>query len=187
MVKAMSKRSGKKFKRIDKDLYSTIDPRAYPPLAPFLWRDRISTFIDPCAGWGHMVGGIGRMGPECVGRFDILPRYRGVEKVDATALEMCHLRGADAIITNPPWSKQLLHPLIDRFATLQQTWLLFYSDWAYTSQASQLMRFCTDIVPVGRLYWIPGTFVNGRDNVSWYRFDKRQEASDALFHIGGRR
>ena len=32
------------------------------------------------------------------------------------------------------------------------------------------MNHCTDIVPIGRLKWEPGSKYTGKDNCAWYRF-----------------
>jgi hypothetical protein len=85
-------------------------------------------------------------------------------------LTLYDVAGADAIITNPPWSRPILHKMILHFQRLKPTWLLFDSDWAYNRMAAPYLDTCSDIVAVGRLKWIEGTTHSGKDNCSWYRF-----------------
>lgn len=113
---------------------------------------------------------------------DIVATRPYVVQKDALEITSNDLHGCDTIITNPPWSRVILHPLIEHFASLKPTWLLFDSDWCHTKQSSHYMKeLCTDIVSVGRLIWIPGTKISGKDNVSWYRFTNNKD-KDTIFH-----
>jgi len=154
----MSKRSN--FARFPQDAYSTIDPRAVAALVPYL--DGIRFYAEPCCGNGILMNWLAKAGLSSVQCSDI------VEGIDA--LSLTDFGGADAIITNPPWTREILHDLIDHFQKHLPTWLLFDSDWAYTRQAKPYLNTCSDIVAVGRLRWIAGTKQMGKDNVSWYRF-----------------
>ena len=60
---------------------------------------------------------------------------------------------ADAIITNPLYTRPLMHALIGHFARILPTWLVIETDWASTKQAAPFMQTCTDIVSIGRLRW----------------------------------
>jgi hypothetical protein len=62
--------------------------------------------------------------------------------------------------------------MIDRFATTHPTWLLFDADWAHTKQSTPYMAYCAKIVSVGRVKWIEGSKMTGKDNCAWYLFDK---------------
>src|SRR4029077_18485072 len=84
------------------------------------------------------------------------------------ALTLTCFKGADAIITHPPWTRVLLHPMIELFQRHAPTWLLFDCDWAYNKQASPYLDHCSDIVAVGRLKRFNNT--PGKDNAAWYRF-----------------
>ena len=75
------------------------------------------------------------------------------------------------IITNPPWSRPVLHQLIDHLRQLCPTWLLFDANWAHTQQAAAHLRFCSRIVSVGRVKWIEGTAMTGKDDAAWFRFE----------------
>ena len=65
-------------------------------------------------------------------RTDLHPCRRSRRGQDALLLDAADVAGADAIITNPPWTRELLHPLISHFQQLKPTWLLFDADWCHT-------------------------------------------------------
>jgi hypothetical protein len=182
----MGKRSS--FERIEKDYYPTIDKRAVEALLPVLIEtdgvyydstvseDKTVKYIEPCSGQGHLVDQLSEKGLVCVGATDI---ETGKDALSYTSQEANH---ADCFITNPPWSRHILHPMIEHLSALLPTWLLFDADWAHTKQSSVLMKErCTHIVSVGRLIWIPGTTMTGKDNCAWYRFDINKQ-QDTIFH-----
>ena len=72
------------------------------------------------------------------------------------------------IITNPPWDRTMLHPMIEHFTKLRPTWLLFDADWAHTKQSAPYMKKCAEIVSVGRIKWFGN--MTGKDNCAWYLF-----------------
>jgi hypothetical protein len=146
-----------------RDDWDTIDPRAVKYLMPHL--NGIETFCEPCYGSGFLANELEAHGLKCV-------RATEIKKgTDALALVGDDLAGADAIITNPPWSREKLHPLIGHLVTLGvPVWLLFDSDWSFNRGSCEYLLHCTHIVPVGRLRWVPGTTMQGKDNVAWYRF-----------------
>lgn len=148
------------FPRRPHDAYQTIDPRAVQVLLPHLNGTR--TFAEPCVGKGWLKAWLVGYGLTCVLASDL------ADGVDA--LTITDFRGADAIITNTPWTRELLHPLILHFEMFAPTWLLLDSDWAYNAGAAPYLDSCSDIVVVGRLRWIEGSRGCGKDNVSWYRF-----------------
>lgn len=159
----MAKRS--KFKRIARDYYRTFDPRAGAALAPHLAPD--TKFIEPCAGAFDLAAQLVLQGHTCMAATDIEPMIAGVGKADARKLQpQPHL-----IITNPPWSRPLLHELILHFVSVAPAaWLLFDASWFHTEQARRYLEHCTDVVSIGRMIWIPGTKSRGKDDVCWYRF-----------------
>ena len=75
--------------------------------------------------------------------------------------------------------------MIEHFANLRPTWLLFDADWAHTLQARPyLERYCTDIVSVGRVSWEQnGT--SGKDNCAWYKFTKEKTERHVDFWARG--
>lgn len=173
----MGKRSN--FERVDKDFYATIDDRAVKALLPHI--KHISIYAEPCYGKGHLVDMLNRLSKsECVVYSDIEDPLLPKGGMDALKLTVEDLCGADAIITNPPWSREILHQMILHFKDLAPTWLLFDADWAHTKQSIPYMEFCTDIVSIGRLKWIEGTKGSGKDNCAWYRFDK--QSNGITFH-----
>lgn len=164
----MGKRSD--FIRVDKDFYRTIDKRAGDILSPFLMEGM--TYAEPCYGLGDLAGQLNAYGLKCHHASDINGSYNYVVERDALELTADDLKRCDVIITNPPWSRPILHQMITHFSSLKPTWLLFDADWAHTQQsASYIKDLCTDIVSVGRLKWIPDTNMSGKDNCAWYKFD----------------
>ena len=87
----------------------------------------------------------------------------------------------DAIITNPPHTREVMHQMIAHFQRIAPTWLLMDNDWASTRQAAPFLPECSDIVAIGRLKWIDGSKHTGKDNYSWFRFDAGH-ASGPVFH-----
>ena len=100
-------------------------------------------------------------------------RYRTGQ--DALALD--HYGAADAIITNPPYTREVMHRLIAHFQRIAPTWLLLDFGWAATRQAAPFLPHCSDIVAIGRVKWIEGSKHTGKDNHAWYRFDARHRAA----------
>lgn len=78
----------------------------------------------------------------------------------------------EAFITNPPWTRSLLHPLIVHLSNQAPTWLLFDADWMHTKQAAPYLDRLVRIVSVGRLKWIPDSKMDGKDNCAWYLFNR---------------
>jgi hypothetical protein len=165
----MGKRSSG-FERVPRDFYPT-PYAAVPPLIPHL--RGVRTFAEPCCGDGALVNHLESHGLQCV--------YQGDIAAGQDALSLEHYGDADTIITNPPYTRPVMHALIEHFARILPTWLLLESDWAHTKQAVPYMPRCSDIVSVGRLRWIAGTTMSGYDNFAWYRFDARHRAGP-IFH-----
>lgn len=159
----MGKRSG--FQRRPQDRYQTIDPRAVKRLVPFLNPEDVRTFGEPCAGAGELIRQLESYGYVCVLRGDL------DSGSDALKLTRRDVSRCDVLVTNPPWTRALLHGLLAHFIKLKvPTWLLFDSDWAYNLHARPYLPHCQRIVAVGRLLWMPGTTMSGKDNCSWYLF-----------------
>jgi len=172
----MGKRSD--FERVEKDYYRTIDHRAVAALLPHI-KD-VKTYAEPCAGMEDLIIDLYAAGKICTRASDISPSSPNVSQRDALTLE--YVYPADCIITNPPWSRPILHKMIDHFTVIAPfVWLLFDADWCHTQQSKPYMPMCTDIVSVGRLIWIPGTKTSGKDNCAWYRFE-RGNANGTRFH-----
>ncbi len=165
----MGKRSD--FERRERAFYPT--PReAVLPLLPHLIT--CPTFIEPCAGDGALVRALQAAGAMCLDAFDIEPREsEGITKRDA--LGRIDDLEADYIITNPPWDRAILHPMIRHFSAHLPTWLLFDADWMHTRQAAPFMPWLRKVVSVGRVKWIPDSKMTGKDNCAWYLFDQHAE------------
>lgn len=161
----MGKRS--EFDRIEKDFYRTIDKRAVEALAPHLATE--TRFCEPCAGAGDLLDQLTALGHICARARDIAPQREDIEQKDALTTLTGNI---DCFITNPPWSRHVLHPMIEFLSAQHPTWLLFDADWMHTRQSVPYMQWCKRIVSVGRLIWIPGTAMSGKDNVAWYLFDR---------------
>ena len=163
----MGKRSD--FKRVARDAYDT-PLEAVMALIPHV--NAGQTFAEPCAGAGklrdHLVQNAGMIS---VDAFDIEPRGPRIQRGDALSRRV--RSEADVIITNPPWDRSLLHQMIEVFRMQRPTWLLFDADWMHTRQSTPLMRYCSAIVSVGRVKWMPGTTMTGKDNCCWYQFTHR--------------
>ena len=175
----MSKRSGEKFDRIPNDLYRTFDPRAVARLNPLLAPR--TQFIEPCAGAGDLIDGLRVKGHRCVGAYDIAPLRHDIKAGDATRMRW-RTPGRAIFITNPPWTREILHAIILHLCRQAPLWALFDSDWLFTDQSSPFLIYLRKVVAVGRLRWIPGTSSDGYDNCSWYLFDGTRPRSDIIFH-----
>lgn len=164
----MGKRSD--FERLPRDFYPTPEAAVVPllpHLAPF------TEFIEPCAGDGALIRHLEAAGHECIHASDIAPRGENIEEMDAF-----HFKAAsfDTIITNPPWDRKVLHPLIERFAPSNPTWLLFDADWIHTKQSAPFMPMLRKIVSVGRVKWFPDSPFTGKDNCAWHLFHGQSDA-----------
>jgi hypothetical protein len=161
---------GKRSNFPHRDDYPT-PAKAVTPLIP--WLRGIRTFAEPCCGDdGALVKHLESHGLRCV--------YRGDIATGQDALALDNYGEIDAIISNTPWTRSLLHPLITHFQKIAPTWLLIDQDWGVTKQATPILKHCTDILPIGRLIWIPGTEWPGKDNCAWYRFAADHTAGPVL-------
>ena len=102
---------------------------------------------------------------------DIEPQAKGIHRSPYDKLGFNELIESNYIITNPPWDRSILHPIIDFFAPQMPTWLLFDADWIHTKQSKPYMEMCHKIVSVGRIKWFGN--MTGKDNCAWYLFDKK--------------
>jgi hypothetical protein len=157
----MGKRSA--YPRHARDFYKT-PIEAVAPLLPHL---SARTFAEPCCGDGALVRHLQSHGLQCSLASDIKPRGYGQQQ-DALSIAFV----PQQFMTNPPWSREILHGLIEHLSDLAPTWLLFDADWMHTKQAVPHLKRCSKIVSVGRVKWIAGTAMTGKDNVAWYLFDR---------------
>jgi hypothetical protein len=155
----MGKRS-EGFTRFPQDAYqSPIE--AVRPLLPHLSPG--TAFVEPCCGEGKLIAHLVGAGHTCVGRYD-LPcdarehRYR--------------LEAGDIFITNPPWKREVMHPIIVNLSDQADTWILLEWDWLATLQSGPFGARMRKIIPFGRLKWVPGTEHLGKQNHAWVLFSR---------------
>ena len=174
----MGKRSN--FERAPQDKYDT-PYEAIPPLLPFLPPGTL--FDEPCAGKGNLVRHLESHGHSCVYQSDIEPGLETIHKIDVFKRTNCK---GHVFLTNPPWKRDILHPLISHLIGLAPTFLLFDAEWAHTKQSSPFMPYCRAIISVGRLRWIPGTKMTGKESCAWYVFDRFLSGQTTLFYGRGK-
>lgn len=169
------------FERKERDFYPTPKEAVFP-LLPFL--NEYKTFAEPCAGDGRLVNHIEEMTDlKCSWKSDIHPLDDDIQEADALFITE-PLKECDVIITNPPWDRNLLHPMIEHFSLQNETWLLFDANWMHTKQAVPHMKYCSKIVSVGRVKWFGG--MSGTMDCCWYQFMYRKNFNDfcdTLFYL----
>lgn len=173
----MGKRSN--FKRRPQDAYDT-PPEAVKPLLAHLSCDPL-VYWEPCAGSGSLIEALadsGRMTQYWAA--DVKPRGEGIEEYDALDQFWDADHEIEYIITNPPWTRQILHPMIEHFSDMRPTWLLFDADWSHTKQAQPYWWRLRKVVSVGRVSWMQNG-VSGKDNCAWYLFDAKGQGDCRLF------
>ena len=173
----MGKRSN--FERVERDFYPTPF-QAVKPLLPHLSEKEF--FVEPCAGDGTLVDHLEKNNMKCIFQSDIEPRRKNILELDVFKLDAMQFLNADLIITNPPWDRKILHPLILHCIELLPTWLLFDADWMHTKQAADYLPYLKKIVSVGRVKWIPDSESTGKDNCCWYYFDRYNKVMCASFY-----
>ena len=148
----MGKRSN--FPRHYRDDYATPD-EAFQPLVPFLKWERI---VEPCPGKGRLVKHMRKAG------FKVSP-----VKADARTHHY-DLVGEVMFVTNPPWTREILHPIIVNLSDQAPTWLLMDADWAHLLCARPFLRRLRTIISIGRVKWFPDSGSVSLDNAAWYEF-----------------
>jgi hypothetical protein len=162
------------FPRIDRDAYDT-PAEAVSPLLEHLKPH--TPIVEPCCGHGCLVQHLEHAGNVCVARYD-LPDDAQSKRYDVS--------GADAFITNSPWTRSVLHPIIVNLSDQLPTWLLIDSDWLHTKQSIPFLPRLQKIVSIGRVSWIPGSSCDGKDNAVWCLFDLPRPNEHAAIHFHGR-
>jgi len=161
----MGKRSD--FERKPRDFYPT-PMEAVEPLLEHLPEDFL--FAEPCAGNGVLIEHLETKGV-CMWASDIEPQLEGIHTCDYSDVGFDELIESDYVITNPPWDRKILHPMIEHLSKQKPTWLLFDADWMHTKQSVPYMNMCSKIVSVGRIKWFGN--MTGKDNCAWYLFDRK--------------
>ena len=162
-----------------RDFWATVDPDAVKPLIPYILN---SNYAEVCIGDGDLVKLIG-LNANCVWGSDVNgdPFTYQCPAEDLTEEDM---RGVDYIITNPPFSWEMLEPMLKVLPKLKPTWLLLPADFMHNKRSGPYMKKCKLILSVRRLYWVPedgGKGVKGKDNYCWFLFDD-DHTGDTVFH-----
>ena len=177
----MGKRSS--FERKERDFYPTPLAAVFPLVphiqTPHAARGYKTRFSEPCAGDGTLVFHLRGIGLDCYWASDIEPQHKDIVRADALTVTN-PLKQSDMIITNPPWDRKILHPMIEHFRNLAPTWLLFDADWMHTKQSIPYIKYCQKIVSVGRVKWIPDSKMTGKDNCAWYLFGEHKAKTEFI-------
>lgn len=152
----MGKRSD--FARRKNDFYPTPYEAVVPLLSHLLPG---CSFIEPCVGEGDLSKHLKKHYHHEAASYD-LP--------DDVTTKQYDTESVDYFITNPPWTRSILHPAIDNLRKQLPTWLLFDAGWMHTKQAAPYLPFCRTIVTVGRVKWIPDSKWGSLDDSCWYLF-----------------
>ena len=167
----MGKRSN--FKRLARDAYDTPAEAVAPLLKRLAPRTR---FIEPCAGNGRLIEHLVRAGHVLVGQYD-LP--------DDARAKRYGVEDGVVFVTNSPWSRSILHPIIVNLSDQAPAWLLIDADWVHTLQSIPYQPRLRTIVSIGRVRWIPDSPYDGKDNCAWHLFDRpRPGARGTIYFIG---
>ena len=116
---------------------------------------------------------------------DIAPRDNNAYGIiQADALSTTIDIEVDCIISNPPRGRKILHPMITHFVETLKTpsWLLFDANWAHTKQSIKYQPLLKKIVSVGRVKWIEGTKMTGKEDCAWYLFTPEKQESAIKFY-----
>jgi hypothetical protein len=169
----LGKRSS--FKRRKRDFYATTAEAALP-LVRFL-KGKIKRYAEPCVGKGDLVKHLKAHG--------LKAGYTGDISRGRDALKRSSFGKVDAIITNPPHTREILHAMILHFQEIKPTWLLIDMDWVTNLQAVPYLPRCSDIVVIGRVKWIKNSPHTGKENYAWYRFDARHRGATRIHNQRG--
>ena len=163
----MSKRSN--FDKVPKEFYPTTDPKAVPTkLAEFI---RGKTYAEPCYGNGDLEDLLMDVAT-CEWRSDIRETVGSSKVMDALCLSKEDIARCQLIVTNPPFSKDVLLPLLDHFISLKPTWLLLPAGYMNNIYFGPYMKRCSRVVSIGRLKWIKDSKHTSTDDFCWYFWPK---------------
>lgn len=178
----MSKRSN--FDKVPKDFYPTTDPKVL--VKPFLDKIEGKTYAEPCYGHGDLEGLLlpyAKLRYKC----DVRATNVACKVQDAMTLTKEQLKDCDLIVTNPPFTRSVLLPMIDHFVSLKPTWLLLPADYMHNAYFGPYMERCTRVVTIGRVCWFQkeGKRVASTDNFCWY-FWPKGATKDCVTEFKGR-
>lgn len=173
----MGKRSN--FERNPRNYYRTFDPKAVKVLAPLLAGP--TAYIEPCAGDGVLIRQLNALGHRCAWASDLEPQAPGIAEFDVFDLKF---KAGALVITNPPWSRDFLHPFILWLMSQGvRAWLLWDTNWVNNvGSADILRRFVVSVHPIGRMKWVENTKDVSKDDCAWFYLDPNKEPGPALFY-----
>ena len=177
----MGKRSD--FVKKPRDAYFTPE-KAFTPIIEDLIEqyDGGVIFCEPCAGNAALIKHVEKWvpGSVCIFAMDLEPQAEGILKGDSSTLSGENLENCDLIITNPPFSWNVLQPMLDRWIKLLPTVLLLPADFMHNLRFQKYLTHCYKIVGIGRVKWIEDSKMSGMDNYCWYFFTP-EETGNTIF------
>lgn len=131
-------------------------------------------FVEPCAGDGILARTLQQAGHLCMDAYDLEPRGPGVRLADALLTPLtCQA------ITNPPFERPLLVPLLEAWVRANALWLLLPLDHLANRWFGPYAPHVRRIVPVGRVSWL-GNGKGGMDNHAWVLFHPTPDPAPIL-------
>jgi hypothetical protein len=174
----MGKYGGEGYEKVPKDRY--ITPRTgVERLAEYFDLEGV-TYVEPCFANGNLSRWLSEFGAREIYRSGLEPEVENVDLCDVLSDGQQRWaefgKKADCILTNPPWSRNLLHPMIELFSDVAPTLLLFDANWINTKQARPFQDRLVAVFPAGRHRWFAGQEgdkgLAPKEDTSWYLFDK---------------
>lgn len=159
---------------------------AVAPLIPYLPPRK--SYGEPCAGDGALIQHLAHLWPggRCVFAADMEPQAPGIDQILVADLTP-EIVGEqlDMWITNTPWPKlggrgDPALSIIKHLITIAPGWFLLPFDFAANEYFKHVIGHCADIVPIGRVQWVPGSESKGKDNVAWFYFDAMNRAPPSI-------
>jgi hypothetical protein len=138
---------------------------AVQPLLPYLLPNM--RYLEPCAGDGALVQHLATAGHVCVHASDLNPLSDFIDQQDALTVQSLL-----PIVSNPPFEKALLVPLLTYWVPRQSAWLLLPTDCLFNLWAAPFVPYAAEIVPIGRVSWL-GNGTAGMENFCWVRFSPK--------------
>jgi hypothetical protein len=133
---------------------------------------RSVSFVEPCRGEGRLIEHLVSAGHRCAGAY-------GLPEHDARS-HRYRLEPTDVFITNPPWSRPILHEIVVNLSDQAATWLLIDFNWLARRQAGPYLPRLRKVVIIGRVKWIEDSPFTGKDDSVWCKFT-RPSAEPAIF------
>lgn len=174
----MSKRSD--FDKVPKDFYPSTDKKIL--VEGFVKEVRDKTYAEPCWGEGDLEDLL-RGVATCGWRSDIRDTSPFSKQMAGTQVTPYDIRNCDLLVSNPPFTRQVLLPLIDHFVTLKPTWLLLPAGFMNNIYFGPYMKKCSKVVSIGRICWFPvnGKRVASTDDFCWYYWEEGADETQTIF------